>query len=141
VFSPAPDTLKLLDGIEMAIDIGFDCLDCSGDMMLSDPPLSSDFNEEGKQDAFCNDCLHGFPKNVEEVQRTVETNYVNTVTNKKLVEILVILQVKNNLPYLKYVEKQESVQDIRNNCRSRRQLIDFLVDKYNENEDFIESRI
>lgn len=133
--------LKLLDGIEMAIDIGFDCLDCSGDMLLSDPPISSDFNEEGKQEAFCEDCLHGFPKNVEEIERTVETTFVNTLTNKKLNQILIVIHVRNGLPYLKYAEKQEIVQDIRNNCSTRRSLIDYLVEKYNENEDFIESRV
>ena len=133
--------LKLLDGIEMAIDIGFDCLDCSGDMLLSDPPISSDFNEEGKQEAFCEDCLHGFPKNVEEIERTVETTFVNTLTNKRLNQILIVIHVRNDLPYLKYGEKQEIVQDIRTNCSTRRSLIDYLVEKYKENEDFIESRV
>jgi len=125
----------------MAIAIGIDCVLCLGDMALSDPPVSGDFNEQGVQEPFCSECGTGFEHEIMENEKAVQSTFVNTISNKRFSDLIHKLYTRSGKKYLNYSEKQEEIQDIRQNCDSRRELIDFLVEKYNENTDFIESQI
>lgn len=131
----------LWDGVVMAIDIGIDCEDCFGDMVLYDPPVGRDYDEQGKREAFCDDCGGGFKEEVLEFEKTTQSTFVNALSNNKLSDLLHVIIIRNGLPHLKYREKQSEIQNIRSECDTKNDLIEYLINKFNENHNFLESNI
>ena len=124
----------------MAINIGINCSDCSGVMELTDPPIGHEFNEQGVQEAFCNNYGHGFKREILHFDKTVQSTFVNALSNRKLGDIIHALRIRAGLPHLNN-KKQSAIQEIRTSCNTKVELIEFLVKKYNENYNYLESKI
>lgn len=148
----------LWDGIVLTIDIGIECksegcfghfdeqvpswfFQQVGHLLLSDPPILLDFNEQGVQEAFCEDCGGGFKKELMEFKRTIQSTFVNALSNNKFKKLIKVIHINKRLRHLKYREMENEIQTIRSTCSTKKDLIDYLSQIYHENPDFIEEKL
>jgi len=104
------------------------CVDCSGIMELSDPPFSGDFNEEGQQEAFCNNYGHGFKHKNDEMVAKCQSTYIGSISDNRLLDIDQSICTEYHLPYLKkWQDKQDFLVLIRSTCFSRSDLINYYI--------------
>jgi len=120
-----------------------DCDDCSGVMERSDPPFNGDFNENGIFEPFCHDCGGGFKHKKNETIRACTSTYVESMSDTKILAIHHSICTRSYQPWLRsWLDEQNFLMMIKENCGSRRDLIDFyMASPYNENIDFLEKKI
>jgi len=110
----------------------FVCIDCnSGIMDYSEQIILGDYDESGVREPFCNFCGHGY--------RRIDTLRKSTVISKNnLKSITHAILTRCSLPY---GIRDQIVDFIIVQCKTKEDVVNFFSDNYDEDKDFVRDNI
>jgi len=104
-----------------------------GKMLKTLVYVGGDYNKDGFIEPFCNICGAGFIKIY--INHNLRKIYISKKDIKKTTDKIFTI---NNLPY---ENKKEVEEKIFTECKTKKQIIDLFIQKFDINKDFIEKEI